>query len=142
MPSLQLTGMKAYSLTAPLYQQLIDHCLESPEQEVCGLIGVDPDGRQSLYRVHNIAEQPATAFLMEPRSQIQAMRTMRDAEQELQAIYHSHPSTEATPSETDLRLAAYPDVYYLIASLQTEPPTVRAFQISSQRYCELALKVS
>ena len=36
---------------------------------------------------------------------------------ELWAIYHSHTHSEAYPSETDIRLAFYPDARYLLLSL-------------------------
>ncbi len=133
--------MSRYALSVSIHQQLLNHCLETASQEVCGLIGVDVNGRQALYRVDNIATEPATAFLMEPHSQIDAMRAMRESSQELQAIYHSHPNSEALPSETDLKLANYPGAIYLIASLQSDTPVVRAFEITNESYAELQLEL-
>ncbi|MBS3942104.1 MAG: Mov34/MPN/PAD-1 family protein, partial [Actinobacteria bacterium] len=46
------------------------------------------------------------------------------------AIYHSHTHTQAYPSATDIRLAAYPDATYLIVTLQDrDHPDVRGFSI-------------
>ncbi|MFT6943197.1 MAG: proteasome lid subunit RPN8/RPN11, partial [Nitriliruptoraceae bacterium] len=45
-------------------------------------------------------------------------------------IYHSHTHTQAYPSATDIRLAAYPDATYAIVTLQDrDAPDVRAFWI-------------
>jgi len=44
-------------------------------------------------------------------------------------IYHSHPRSEAKPSQTDINLAHYPDWTYWIVSLDGEP-TVRAWRIA------------
>ncbi len=57
---------------------------------------------------------------MEPQSQIDAMRTMRESGEKLFAIYHSHPHAPASPSPLDRDEAAYPDALYLIISLNTE----------------------
>ena len=46
------------------------------------------------------------------------------------AIYHSHTASEAYPSPTDVRLAFWPEAYYLLVSLaDAASPVVRAFRI-------------
>ncbi len=124
-------------LTADIYQGILAHSQETPELEVCGLIGKTADSRLSLYRVANIAEHPESAYLMCPHGQVDAMRQMRDNNEEMYAIYHSHPTSEAWPSETDLALAAYPDTLQIIVSLQTDKPELRAFLIQQNRVEEL-----
>jgi proteasome lid subunit RPN8/RPN11 len=47
------------------------------------------------------------------------MRHMREAGEELFAIYHSHPHAPAEPSVRDIAEAAYPQAIYLIISLNT-----------------------
>lgn len=49
---------------------------------------------------------------------------------EIVGVYHSHPTSAAWPSATDVALAAWPNACYLICSL-AEPatPRVRAFSI-------------
>ena len=59
-----------------------------------------------------------------------AMTNMRDNRLDLLVIYHSHPRTEAYPSATDIRLAYYPESYYLIISLKhPEQPEANLFRI-------------
>jgi proteasome lid subunit RPN8/RPN11 len=49
------------------------------------------------------------------------------------AIYHSHPHTIPFPSETDVRLAFYPEVSSIIISLkERENPIVKAFRIGKE----------
>jgi len=45
------------------------------------------------------------------------------------AIYHSHTHTIPFPSETDVKLAFYPEVASVIISLKEETPVVKAFRI-------------
>lgn len=114
-------------LPPELRRQMIDVALASPGLEVCGLLGGTGDDLQSFYPVTNIDTDAARAFLMEPRQQIATMRMMRDRNESLRGIFHSHPATVAEPSATDRQQAAYPDVYYLIVSLQSSPPDLRAY---------------
>ena len=54
-------------------------------------------------------------------------------------IVHSHVASKAEPSATDVGLAAYPDALYLICSLATDPPVVRAWLIDAGRVSEVVL---
>ena len=107
-------------LPRPLVNQLL-HCAQnSPEAEVCGLIGARNGSPSTCYPVRNTALQPGVRFQLDPVEQIEAMRRMRERGEDLFAIFHSHPTTPAEPSPVDLSEAAYPDALYLIISLNTK----------------------
>jgi len=56
---------------------------------------------------------------------------MRERDEELIAIYHSHPrAKDPEPSATDVRLAYYPSAVYLIVGLGNHEPRLRAFRIN------------
>ena len=57
---------------------------------------------------------------MDAPQQIGAIKKMRDKQQQLFAIVHSHPSTNATPSQLDIEESSYKEVFYLIISLNTK----------------------
>ena len=57
---------------------------------------------------------------MDPEGQIDAMRKIRELDEELFAIYHSHPTAPAEPSPTDLEQIGYPDTLQIIISLDTK----------------------
>ena len=120
--------MSGIKLPRPLVRQLLSEAQHSPSAEVCGLISARDGEPFRVYPVPNVSQTPARFFTMDPKSQIHAMRSMRDAGEELFAIYHSHPDGPATPSAEDLAQAAYPGALYLIISLQPKhAPTLRAF---------------
>lgn len=49
------------------------------------------------------------------------------------AVYHSHPYTIPFPSETDVKMALYPEVSTIIISLKEENnPMVKAFSIREE----------
>jgi proteasome lid subunit RPN8/RPN11 len=110
-----------------LKKQILEHALASPEVEVCGLIGGDDNTALTIYPVTNIATDQARRFLMDPEEQINTMRNMRENNETLWGIYHSHPNTPAEPSVADLEMAAYPDVIYVIVSLVNDSHEIKCF---------------
>jgi proteasome lid subunit RPN8/RPN11 len=56
-------------------------------------------------------------------------------------IFHSHPAGPPVPSPTDIAEAAYPDSVYVVISLQTLPPSVRAFTIVEGQVTEVQINI-
>jgi proteasome lid subunit RPN8/RPN11 len=120
--------------------QLLHLAQISPDFEVCGLIGSKDGLPTHCYPIKNSAEHPQQRFLLDAGQQISAMAKMRELGEELFAIYHSHPTSPALPSSTDLELAAYPDALYLIISLNTKGILeMRGFKISKKTALEIPL---
>jgi len=125
-----------------IIQAMIDHATQEAPNECCGLLAGKEKEVRGIYRVSNLpSDHPSISdlkvpedrrfrYVMDPKEQINAFKKMRESGIHLLAIYHSHPHSPAYPSKTDIRLAYYPDVHYLIISLeQKKKPPVRAFRI-------------
>jgi len=126
-----------------LANQLLHLAQQSPNLEVCGLIGSKAGLAQHCYPINNVAKNPAQHFLLDTSQQISAMSKMRENKQELFAIYHSHPTAPAVPSSEDLALAAYPAALYLIISLNTKGILeMRGFKINKDSAQEIPLTLS
>lgn len=108
------------SIPRPLVNQMLHHAQQSPDQEVCGLIGARDNKAASCYPVRNIAYNQTFRYELDPKQQLDAMRKMRSEGEDLFAIYHSHPHSQAKPSKTDIAMANYPEALYLIISLNTK----------------------
>lgn len=118
----------AFILDRGTWDTLVEHAWSDFPYEVCGLLGVRPDGSIAHFRIDN-AERSMTYYVMDAKQLLRAMREIEDEGYGL-AIYHSHTHTQAYPSATDIRLAAYPDATYLIVTLQDrDHPDVRAYSI-------------
>lgn len=117
----------AVILSEPLRQSLLVMAQASPEQEVCALLGGTGNEITSIYPVDNVADDPANRFLLDAEGQIAAMKMMREAHESMRGIFHSHPFTPAEPSPTDAAQAAYPEVYYFIASLAAAAVDLQAW---------------
>lgn len=84
--------------------------------------------------LRNVASDPETRYLIGAEEQFASFKGIRDAGEELLAIYHSHPRTEAVPSERDIDLAFYPECFYLLVSLSRGEALARAFCIRREEH--------
>jgi proteasome lid subunit RPN8/RPN11 len=117
-----------FTIDRATWDLLVEHAWSDFPYEVCGLLGVAPDGTVHHFPITN-AERSMTYYVMDAKELLRAMREIEDNEWEL-AIYHSHTHTQAYPSATDIQLAAYPEATYLIVTLQDrDAPDLRAFSI-------------
>jgi len=129
------------SLPRKITNKLWHQAQLSPEQEVCGLLGIK-ENKISYYPIGNIAEKPQQQFLLDPQQQINAMVTMRENNEQLFAIYHSHPTAPAEPSVTDLAMTTYSDALLLIISLNTKGVLeLRGFRVNNQQVAEVTLSL-
>lgn len=123
--------MVTESLTLPraYVEAMIRHARAYVPQECCGLIAGQNGRAVKRYELRNV-DPSVLRYNADPKDQLAAMSEMWEHDWELLAIYHSHTHTPAYPSPTDVRLAFYPEAYYVIVSLQ-EPdlPRVRAYRI-------------
>ncbi len=137
-----MTTLETVKISRQLVNQLLHHAQSSPEAEVCGLVGGKEQVPAHCYPVKNSSETPSSRFLLDAEGQLKAMKEMRDRGETLFAIYHSHPTSPAEPSATDLELAAYPEALYLIISLDTEGVLeMRGFRLNDSGTVEIELKL-
>jgi proteasome lid subunit RPN8/RPN11 len=116
-------------ISRPDYDELIAHAREEAPNECCGYARAR-DGRvEEVVRAVNERNSPYGYEL--GFKALQAMNELDDEGYQV-VVYHSHPRSEATPSQTDINLAHYPHWLYAIVSLAGEP-TVRAWRIADGR---------
>ncbi|MCX7101634.1 MAG: M67 family metallopeptidase [Methylobacter sp.] len=136
-------SQKPIQISRKITNQLLHLAQTSPDVEICGLIGSRNGQPCSCYPIMNVAEQPQQRFQLDASQQISAMTSMRDSDEELFAIFHSHPTSPATPSINDLTLTAYPEALNLIISLNTKGVLeIRGFKLNHHAAEELELSLS
>lgn len=107
-------------LPRPLVNKILAHAQRNQSIEVCGLVANNRSNQKDYYAIDNIAEDPEHRFLMDAQQQINAMKQMREKQQELFAIVHSHPTSDAMPSDLDIEENSYKAAFYIIVSLDTK----------------------
>ena len=121
--------------------EIIAQAREEAPNECCGVLG-GRDGRvEKLFRAVN-AEKSPYRYNVDPHDLLRIYRECDTKGWDFLAIYHSHPHTEAFPSPTDVRLAAWPESVYIIVSLtDPENPVLKAFRIQDGRVSEEELRI-
>lgn len=130
-------------LPRKLINQMLHWAQQSPDKEICGLVGATDGGSPtSCYPISNTSCSPETRFEMDASEQIAALRTMRNRGEQLFAIYHSHPGAPAEPSKLDIEQANHPDAVYLIISLNTKGVLeMRGFKLDNGNVAEQVLRL-
>ena len=125
-----------------LIDEMVAHAREDLPNECCGLIGGRDGEATVVHRVENSAASPLR-YEMDPKAQYDAYTAIEDAGLELLAIYHSHTKSAAYPSQTDVNLAGWPEVVYLIVSLaDSEAPDLKGFWIKDGEIADAEIEVA
>ena len=117
------------SLPQSFIDEMVAHAQEDAPNECCGIIAGDRGRAVKLFRAKN-AEASPYRYNVEPKDLFRIYRECEANGWDFLAIYHSHTASEAYPSPTDVRLAFWPEAYYILVSLEdAASPAVRAFRI-------------
>jgi proteasome lid subunit RPN8/RPN11 len=117
------------------FDAIVAHAREAAPRECCGLlIGLGAQ-IESAHRARNV-DPSSTRFLIDPHDHFAAIRAARAGGREVVGVYHSHPSTPARPSATDLTEASDAECAYVIISLAVDPPEVRLFRLEAGAFVE------
>lgn len=112
-------------------RDIVNLALGEEPREMCGVLAGQARVGDVFLPVSNDHHDPERFYAMDSASQMDTwQRAMRHGG--VSAIVHSHTSRDAYPSASDIRYAAYPQLFYVILSL--EPRQLRAFSIDRQRY--------
>jgi len=131
-----------------LVEEMVAHALAERPLECCGLLaGVREEAKRADGKVESVgrvlrryplvnALASPREFLSDARSMLDADRDMRVRGLELLAVYHSHPTSGAVPSRTDLERHWMEEVLCVIVSLAATQPEVRAWRLGETGYWE------
>ncbi|MCQ9206674.1 MAG: M67 family metallopeptidase [Omnitrophica bacterium] len=124
-------------------KKLIEHAQKESPNEACGLLaGLAKADEKARFEVKKIYEmtntnKSATRFFMDPAEQLKVLKDIRSLGLQMVGIYHSHPHSKAYPSAHDVEMAFYPDVSYVIVSLEDKKnPRLKSFRIAEGKITE------
>ena len=124
--------MAALQIKREILEAIVRHAQEESPRECCGLLMGEADIITHHRPMKNVLESNVR-YAMEDQALFRFFKDLRATNQKHLGIYHSHPASEAYPSETDVRESFYPDCAYCIVSLKNPcSPQVRAFRIMNE----------
>lgn len=129
-------------LDGVLFKEMVEHGLREFPNEACGLVAGRDGMPVKFFAMRNLDASPVS-YRLDPKDQLRAFEEMDEEGWDLLGIFHTHTHSEAFPSETDKRLAFYPEATYLVMSLtDRERPELRAFRIVDDEVTEEELTVT
>lgn len=119
------------TIPQPVVDALLAHARGELPNEACGILsGSLPERRGFAFHPTRNAEDSPLRYSVHPEDLLRVTLEIEEAGADLVGIFHSHIATPAVPSETDRRLAFYPDAFHVLVSLTDDPqPEVRAWRI-------------
>ena len=124
--------LKVIRIPKAIYIAMIEHARKELPLECCGILGGKNGTVQKGFQLRN-AEQSPIRYSISPQEQLKVFEEMDREALEMMAIYHSHTHTLPFQSETDVKLAFYPEMTSIIISLKEEEnPVVKAFRIGKE----------
>lgn len=129
-------------ISQTLVDELVEHALSEAPLECCGLIAYRAGEAVEICRCTNIAAS-ATRFEIDGVEHWRESNRLAYEGTPVGAIYHSHTVAPATPSTSDIKLCAYPQLEQLIIGVQDPDwPEIRAWDLFGARAVELAVVVT
>jgi len=132
--------MRQLIIPQHIFEEMIAHCKKGYPYEACGILAGEGNVVSKIYTMTNIEKSPVS-YLLDSKEQFNVMKDMRENSLSMVAIFHSHPSSAAYPSRTDVNLAFYEDAAYVIVSLIQSTPVVKGFSIKDEKIEEVGVVV-
>ncbi|HET9571624.1 MAG TPA: M67 family metallopeptidase [Bacteroidales bacterium] len=111
-----------------IVDEIVNQAKAELPNEACGLLAGKGSIVEKRFAMTNADASPEH-FTFLPSEQFQTLRSARAEGLDIIANYHSHPATPARPSEEDIKLAYDPNILYIIVSLASAIPVIKAFHI-------------
>ncbi|MDP9300996.1 MAG: M67 family metallopeptidase [Actinomycetota bacterium] len=128
-------------LDGVLFKEIVEQALREYPNECCGLVAAEAGIPVKVFLMTNADASPAT-YRLDGREQLKVFDELDEHGWDLWSIYHSHTHSEAYPSETDTRLAFYPEARYMVVSLADRTdPIARSFWIRDGLITEEELSI-
>jgi len=131
VPHLNNSGRKMIRIPKSIYFKMVEHAKKESPLECCGILGGRDHAVEKAFELQNVDQSPVR-YAMAPQEQLKVFEEMEKDAVEMLAIYHSHTHTIPFPSETDVKLAFYPEISSIIISLKEKDPVVKAFRIGKE----------
>ena len=110
---------------------ILAHARRDHPDEACGVVAgpAGSDRPERFIPIANAARSP-TFYEFDSQDLLRLYRDLDDRGEVPVVIYHSHTSTEAYPSRTDITLASEPAAHYvLVSTREPDCDELRSFRI-------------
>jgi proteasome lid subunit RPN8/RPN11 len=121
------------TLPRALADEMIAHARSELPNEACGIFGGTLEGELRTFYPARNADASPYRYSVDAQDLLRIALAIDESGDDVAAIYHSHTMSPASPSRTDTELATWPEAAYLIVSLKSDPPEIRAWRLAEDR---------
>lgn len=122
--------MNSLFIKRDIYYQILYYCLSQKPLEACGLLSGSNYMINTLWPIENIDKSPVS-FTMNEAETKKALDKIKEKNEKLYAVFHSHPTAPPYPSAYDIEHFNYP-MSYVIVSLNYVRPRLKSYKISNR----------
>jgi proteasome lid subunit RPN8/RPN11 len=119
---------------------IVAHARAEAPLECCGLLIGSQGSIDESHPAKNLRGSRVT-FEVDPAAHFAAIRRARASGRAVVGAYHSHPASDAIPSQTDVREASDPQFLHVIVSLASAEPRICGYRISGSDVTRVQLRV-
>jgi proteasome lid subunit RPN8/RPN11 len=111
-------------------------------EEACGLVAVEAAGVPVFAFCLTNADHAQDRFTITPDEHFGAIRYVESRGLTIGAVFHSHPRSEAYPSEIDIREGGDPAwLHFIVGPVTSTRPLLRAFRLEDGTATEVKVTV-
>ncbi|MEN8040030.1 MAG: M67 family metallopeptidase [Actinomycetota bacterium] len=134
-------GIEHLEVPAQVADAMFKHAGWAYPEEACGVV-VFNDSQPVLTICLSNADASAERFTISPAEQFAANRFAEQRDERVGAIFHSHPMSDAYPSQWDVEGGADPEwIHFIIGPVSGPRPYLRAFRIVGGDVTEVKITV-
>lgn len=123
-----------------IYDLMIEHGEITLPFEACGLLSGNNNTIQSIWPLWNEAESSKRFFVSKDVVEY-TIEEIKEKNENIIAIYHTHPQTKPIPSRYDIAHHIDENVKMVIISYRTVQPIVKCYRISKTSYEECLFSI-
>lgn len=135
-------GVERISLDRSVAEAMYSHAVWAMPNEACGLIAMDETGSITMvFCLTNVDESPRR-FTIDPQEHFECIRFAEKRGWYIGGVFHSHTSSEAFPSVSDVQGGGDPDwLHMIVGPIEGRGAVVRAFRIEAGDIAEVSVTV-
>ncbi len=135
-------GIERVSVPAQVADAMFKHAGWAYPHEACGLVGVDDAGVPVLVMCLSNVDAASDRFTIAPDEYFGANRLAERRGLTVGAVFHSHPTSDAYPSQTDVDGGGDPDwLHFIVGPVSGPKPLLRCFRIRDGFVSEVKVTV-
>jgi proteasome lid subunit RPN8/RPN11 len=135
-------GIEHVFVPSQVADAMFKHAGWAYPEEACGLVAFDDGGTPILTMCLSNADHAGDRFTISPGEHFGANRLSERCGYSIGAVFHSHPRSEAYPSDSDVDGGADPEwLHFIVGPVAGARPLLAAYRITDGEVAEVKVTI-